>query len=179
MGNGFNLTSIRTGVNFDLNADGTPERISWTSSSSDDSWLVLDLNTDGIINDGKALFGNITPQPAPPSGQERNGFLALAEFDLVANGGNGDGKIDLVDTVFSLLRLWQDNNHNGFAESAELHSLPQRGVKMLDLDYKTSKKTDEYGNQFRYRAKVKDDKGAQLGRWAWDVFLKSDAPVQP
>lgn len=29
-------------------------------------------------------------------------------------------------------------------------------------------------NQFRYRAKVKDTHDAQLGRWAWDVFLLKD-----
>ena len=47
----------------------------------------------------------------------------------------------------------------------------QIGVKTLYLDYIKSKSTDRYGNQFRYRAKVKDEKDAQLGRWAWDVFL--------
>ena len=57
--------------------------------------------------------------------------------------------------------------------SFELHSLSQLGLQTLELDYKTSKKTDEHGNQFRYRAKVKDAQGQQLGRWAWDVFLTS------
>lgn len=44
-------------------------------------------------------------------------------------------------------------------------------LKSIDLDFKESRRVDQYGNRFRYRAKVKDTHDAQLGRWAWDVFL--------
>ena len=117
------------------------------------------------------MFGNLTAQPEPAPGQEKNGFLALAEYDKAANGGNGDGVITQSDAVFDSLRLWQDINQNGISEPSELLSLQTAQLAAIEFEYKPSKLTDEYGNQFRYRAKVKDTKGAQAGRWAWDVFL--------
>jgi hypothetical protein len=159
-------------VLFNFGGDGKI-RLSWTAASSDDAFLVLDRNANGSIDDGTELFGNLTPQPLPVISEQRNGFLALAEYDKPTNGGNGDGVINGNDAVFRSLRLWQDSNHNGTSERAELLTLREVGIMTIELDYKLSKRVDKYGNRFQFRAKIKDGRNNQLGRWAWDVFFVS------
>ena len=162
-GDGFALTSFAGGVAFDLNADGAPERLSWTSAGSDDAFLVLDRDGDGLAGNGEELFGNYTPQPGTSG---RNGFAALAVFDA-----NADATVDDRDPVFADLRLWTDRNHDGVSQPDELQALTSAGIAALHLDYKTSKRTDDYGNHFALRAKVDLLKGADASRWAWDVVF--------
>ena len=167
-GDGFALTNAAGGVDFDIAPGGAVEHISWTAAGSDEAFLVLDRNGNGAIDDGAELFGNFTPQP--PSAN-RNGFAALAEYDRTDGGGNGDGEIDEDDAIFASLRLWTDSDHDGRSTPDELATLHDAGVTAVELRYHESRRVDEHGNWFRYRAKVEGRKGSGIARWAWDVFF--------
>ena len=168
-GKGFVLTDATHGVVFDISGTENPIRLGWTAPGVDNAFLALP-GADGLVHNGKQLFGNFTQQP--PS-DNPNGFAALGVYDLPANGGNGDGVIDSRDAIFAHLRLWIDANHDGICQPDELHTLPSMGVNSISLKYKLSEKTDQYGNVFRYRAPVNPDDpdASRVDRKAYDVFF--------
>jgi hypothetical protein len=176
-GQGFQLTSAEDGVIFDISGTGSPIPIAWTAPSSGNAFLALDRNHDGKIDSGKELFGNFTSQPPCPDGGRTclNGYRALAEFDRPENGGNGDGIIDSRDAVFSHLRLWIDQNHDGMSQPNELHTLSELGVYSISLHYRDDAHFfDEYGNWFHYQSALNPDPQdgkSKDGRVTYDVYF--------
>ena len=166
-GNGFHLTDAANGVRFDISGSGTPIQMGWTAAGANNAFLALP-GPDGLVHDGRHLFGNFTPQP--PSDQP-NGFAALAVYDDPKNGGNGDGVIDAHDAVYPLLRLWIDANHDGISQPEELHTLASLGVDAISLKYKFDDQLDEFGNLFRYRTRVNPDSHSDVGKKAYDIFF--------
>lgn len=169
-GNGFAMTSAEEGVSFDFYGTGHPVKLSWTARGSDDAWLALDLNGNGRIDDAGELFGNRT-LVVGLNRRAADGFEALAAYDTLPNGGNGDGIIGASDRIFSKLLLWRDSSHNGASEPGELSALAAAGILSIDLKYHLVLFVDEYGNAFRYRARVRSAKDTSVGRFAYDVFL--------
>jgi hypothetical protein len=99
----------------------------------------MDRNGDGIINDGKELFGD---QTILSNGQKAtNAFEALREQD-----SNADGKIDANDAAWSQIKVWQDTDGDGYSTSDELKSLSDVGIAAINLNSTPSTSTDAEGN---------------------------------
>jgi hypothetical protein len=160
------LTSALDGVSFDIDADGTPEQVAWTSADSSVAFLVWDRNRNGVIDNGSEFFGTATRlRDGTLAG---NGFDALREWD-----GNRDNRIDSVDPIYSNVRLWFDSNHNGYSDSDELWRLQTIGITTILCDYVESARRDQFGNRYRYEgiALMLSHK-EQVVRRIFDVFFE-------
>lgn len=144
---GFAFTSTDDPVVFDIDGDGDGELLTWTPKSSRDGFLALDRNGNGTIDSGGELFGNHTLQPKT---NDPNGFVALAVFDRIDEGGNGDGRISAEDAVYTELQVWVDENHDGVSQALELMPLEGAGIAAVRLDYHLSKRRDRHGNLLRW-----------------------------
>jgi hypothetical protein len=166
-GSGVKLTDELDGVRFDLNADGTLDRVSWTETGAEVGFLALDRNANLSIDNGAELFGNFTPQN---TSSRPNGFSALALYDTLPYGGNRNGLIDSGDSIYSQLLLWVDGNHDASSQRQEMKELREAGIAAIDLDFRESRRTDRFGNVLGLRSKVHSTK-PHIARWAYDVFL--------
>lgn len=101
-----------TKFSFDLDSDGTAEKISFVGAAS--GFLALDKDGNGAIDNGSELFGT----------QNGNGFADLAAYDSDRNDW-----IDGNDAVYARLRVWSKDA----AGKDALATLAQRNVGALYL----------------------------------------------
>ncbi|WP_175402069.1 cadherin repeat domain-containing protein, partial [Veronia pacifica] len=121
-GDGVQTLNINEGVAFDIDADGKKEKVGWASAG--DALLAIDLNGDGIINDGSELFGEASPKPE----EVKDGFQALSFYDE-----NQDGVFDANDSAYDDIIVWQDKNSDGISQADEMIGLAEAGVVSIDL----------------------------------------------
>lgn len=105
---------------FDTKGDGFARSTAWLSK--DDAFLAVDWNNDNKISDVNELFGY----------EEADGFLDLNFYD-----NNSDKEINSGDSIFNLLRIWQDLNENGYTEQGELKTLEQLNITEISLQTKS------------------------------------------
>ncbi len=136
-GDGVETTNVKDGAYFDHDSNGFAEQTGW--AGSDDGLLVMDRNNNGTIDNGSELFGD---QTILQNGQRAtDGFQALAELD-----SNSDGVIDVNDTAFSNLRIWQDIDGDGYSASDELFTLQEMGISSINVAHTDTNTTDPQGN---------------------------------
>lgn len=112
-----NLDTAIAGVSdqkflFDIDADGVLDNIS--SLNAESGYLALDLNGDGVINDGSELFGT----------KSGDGFKDLAKYD-----SDGNGWIDEADGIWSKLLIFTQ----GGSGETMLYGLSEKGVGAIYL----------------------------------------------
>lgn len=99
-------------IRFDIDSDGVEDEINNLVMGC--GFLALDLNEDGIINDGSELFGT----------KSGDGFADLSKYDT-----DGDGFIDEDDEIFDSLKIMTIDEDG----VRHLYSLKEKNVGAIGL----------------------------------------------
>lgn len=134
---GVETLPYNSGVLFKFN--GELKQTGWVSPS--DALLMIDKNSDGIINDSSELLGD--------DYLKENGCLALNGFD-----SNNDGIVSNDDFHWEYLKLWRDENSDGQTQPEELLGLSQVGISSISLNYSFSDYIDKNSNQHKLISEV-------------------------
>lgn len=159
----YTLSGSEDPVEFDIDGDGAPNRITWTARGSAMAFLALDRNGNRRIDDGSELFGNWTPLRS--GARAVNGFEALKELDSSA-----DAVVDVLDAEWSALLLWTDVNHDGVSQPEELQHVAASRVRAIGTHSHWTGRRDAAGNFFGYQGSAYFDRGP---RPVYDVYFRS------
>jgi hypothetical protein len=125
------VTFSRPDVPFDIDGDGVKEMVAFPK---DGAWLVIDLNRNGVVDDGRELAGQAT------GGQRfATGFEALHAYAFDAEN---------LRAATSGLLLWHDANFDGVSQTHELKPASTL-VKGVSVGYTSgSGDRDQFGTWF-------------------------------
>ena len=131
---------------FDADGDGFLERISWVSPG--DALLAIDLNGDGVVNDGREL---LTP------GGSSTGLNNVNWLDA-----NGDGLLDARDPGFGALRFWLDVNGDSVSQAGESLSMSGTGIQAIELRTGAIVWADGHTSDLRQQTQQAEASGVKL-----------------
>ncbi len=147
-------------VQFDLDADGVADTVGWTKRNSSVAFLAYDRNGNGVIDDGRELFGNYT---RPDAG---DGFTALAKDA----GAVGQSEVNASHPIFAKLLLWRDANQDGYSQTEELTPASD-ALEAVGLgSYLTSAQPDKVGNWLRLGGWVRTVDGVTVT--VYDAYMQ-------
>ncbi len=151
------------GALFDHNKDGIRTATGWVSA--DDGLLVIDTNSDGLINNGNELFGDSTA--LKDGSNAEHGYATLKELDT-----NSDGLVDAQDEAFKQLRVWRDLNQDGISQENELFTLESLNIQSLNTAYQDVSTRLGNGNNLVQKGSytLSDGQTREMG----DVLLAND-----
>lgn len=140
--------------------------------SKDYGFIAFDQNKNGLIDDGRELFGNWTLDRFNP-----DGYTALASL----KDKNGDGLIS-GDELDDLL-VWSDLNNDSVSQNKELRSLKELGIIELDCGrYQVHRKQEKkyfddekrsFSTNYSEKGfKIKDEKGQVKYGFTWDITFE-------
>ncbi len=141
-GNGIETTGVSSGIEFDIDGDGKKEQTSFISGG--DAFLAYDKNGNGLIDNGKELFGD--------QNGAKNGYEELAKYD-----DNKDGLIDRNDAIYSDLKLVSVGEDNKLKTS----SLSEQKIESIDLGYSNQHQAINYYDSIEQTSKFTRSDGTK------------------
>lgn len=148
--------------------------LNWVQPNSDDAFLALDLNKNGMIDNGGELFGDGTFLQLEET-YAVNGLVALAQYDNPELGGNNDGTLSAKDAIWQHLLLWLDQDSDGISLHHELIPLKNTDIIQWHLVAEETQDRDHHQNWLRFKGTATSAK--KVYDWV-DVYFKRHAELE-